>query len=65
MTDKELFQEVFNRVVNSEGLADLVTIQSTPYGDCVFRDGDLKFNTEGYNLRYNLERLMSVTRSVL
>lgn len=34
-----------------------ISIVHSGYGDLVQVDGEIKFNTEGYNLLYNLSRL--------
>lgn len=50
MTDKELFKEVFDRIA---GKRNILTMSGT----VVYYKGEPKFNTDGYNLGYNLLRL--------
>lgn len=50
MTDKELFKEVFDRIA---GKRNILTMSGT----LVCYKDEPKFNTDGYNLGYNLLRL--------
>lgn len=34
-----------------------ISLVKSPYGELVQIDGEIKFNTEGYSLLYNLKRL--------
>lgn len=57
MTDKELFNEVFNRVVgkntNLKMSGTLVCYKDVP-----------QFNTDGFNLAYNLHRLTNLLEDI-
>ena len=61
MTDKELFEEVFNRFVERYNI-----IVERPYNNnyvvLKLRSGYVigEFNYDGYNLLYNLDRLCKV-----
>ena len=52
MTDKELFKEVFDRIAGRTSI--------TMSGTLVCYKGEPKFNTDGYNLAYNLHRLTNL-----
>lgn len=56
LTDREIFQ------INLEFMANAypdrnIELKHTSYGDIVMIDGEQKFNTQGYSLLYNLQRL--------
>lgn len=53
MTDKELFKEVFDRIAGRN-------TQVTMSGTLVYYKGEPKFNTDGFNLAYNLHRLTNL-----
>lgn len=52
MSDRELFKTVFDRFAESYPRRDLKM-----QGTLVYVDGQCKFNTDGFNLLYNLLRL--------
>lgn len=54
MTDREIFNEVFGRLAK-ETWGNL-----TMKGALVLWAGETEFNTDGYNLGYNLRRLMDL-----
>lgn len=54
MTDRQLFNEVFDRL-NISCWSKL-----SMKGTMVCWDGEIKFNTDGYNLGYNLFRLTNL-----
>lgn len=56
MNDKDIFNEVVAAMQKSYPRRH-VKIDSTPYGDIIEIDSKHKFNTEGYCLLYNLQRL--------
>lgn len=56
MTDKELFIEIFNRIVKNSNIA--------MKGTLVYYKGICEFNTDGYNLAYNLFQLTSLLNRV-
>ena len=56
LTEREIFQ------INLEFMANAypdrnIELKHTSYGDIVMIDGEQKFNTQGYSLLYNLQRL--------
>lgn len=53
MTDKELFIEVFNRVTGRNKSFKML-------GTIVYFNDVPQFNTDGYNLAYNLHRLTNL-----
>ena len=55
MTDFELFKKVFDRIAGRT---------LTMEGPLVCYDGDPKFNTDGYNLAYNLHRLTNLLEEI-
>lgn len=57
MTDKELFNEVFNRVAGHHNIL-------TMSGTLVCYKGEPKFNIDGYNLAYNLHRLTNLLEDI-
>ena len=57
MTDKELFKEVFNRIAGRN-------TQVTMSGTLVCYKGEPKFNTDGFNLAYNLHRLTNLLEEI-
>jgi len=56
MSDKELFNEVFNCVAGKTSV--------TMSGTLVCVNGEPKFNTDGYTLAYNLHRLTNLLEEV-
>ena len=56
MTDQALFEEVFSRITGKNGV--------TMEGPLVCYKGDPKFNTDGYNLAYNLHRLTNLLEEI-
>ena len=57
MTDKELFKEVFNRIAGRNS-------QLSMSGSLVCYKGQPKFNTDGFNLAYNLHRLTNLLEDI-
>lgn len=55
MTDFELFKKVFDRIAGRT---------LTMEGPLVCYKGDPKFNTDGYNLAYNLHRLTNLLEDI-
>ena len=55
MTDFELFKKVFDRIAGHT---------LTMEGPLVCYKGDPKFNTDGYNLAYNLHRLTNLLEDI-
>ena len=56
LTESQIFQ------INLEFMARTypdrnIKLEHAPYGDIVMIDGEQKFNTQGYSLLYNLQRL--------
>ena len=56
LTEREIFQ------INLEFMANAypnrhIELKHTSYGDIVMIDDEQKFNTKGYSLLYNLQRL--------
>lgn len=51
--EKELFKEVFGELQNHHSRLSMV-------GTIVCYDGKEKFNTDGFNLAYNLHRLTNL-----
>ena len=56
LTDREIF------LIDLEFMANAypdrnIELKHTSYGDIVMIDGEQKFNTQGYSLLYNLQRL--------
>lgn len=56
MTDKELFKEVFDRIAGKT--------QIKMSGTLVCYKGEPRFNTDGYNLAYNLHRLTNLLEEI-
>ena len=52
MNDKELFQEVLDRMAETYPHRDIKML-----GTLVYIDGKCRFNTDGYILLYNIKRL--------
>ena len=57
MTDKELFKEVFDRTAGKNK-------NITMSGTLVCYKNQPKFNTDGYNLAYNLHRLTNLMNDI-
>ena len=55
MTDKELFFEVFNNFRSRYPNTNLEMV-----GTMVYLNGEARFNTDGFNLAYNLHRLVGL-----
>lgn len=55
MTDKELFFEVFNNFRSRYPNTNLEMV-----GTMVYLNGEARFNTDGFNLAYNLHRLIGL-----
>lgn len=58
MSEKELFKAIFSHF---ESLYDGLSMK----GSLVYYKGDLKFNTDGFNLLFNLTRLTSILKDEL
>lgn len=56
LTAREIFQINLEFMAGAYPKRD-IKIEHTYYGDIVVIDGEQKFNTEGYCLLYNLQRL--------
>lgn len=52
MNDKELFREVLNRMAETYPHRDIKMVDTL-----VYIDGKCVFDTDGYNLLYNIKRL--------
>ena len=57
MTDRELFNEVFNNLSTRYKRLSMT-------GTIVCYDGRKMFNTDGYNLGYNLYRLTNILNNM-
>lgn len=57
MTDKELFKEVFDRIAGRNTNLKMS-------GTLVYYKGQPKFNTDGFNLAYNLHRLTNLLEDI-
>lgn len=55
MTDRELFNEVFNNFRSRYPNTNLEMV-----GTMVYLNGEARFNTDGFNLAYNLHRLVGL-----
>ena len=55
MTDRELFNEVFNNFRSHYPNTNLEMV-----GTMVYLNGEARFNTDGFNLAYNLHRLVGL-----
>lgn len=58
MNDKELFAQVFASFKQKYNGLDMV-------GTLVYYKGELEFNTDGFNLLYNLTRLCELLKEEL
>ena len=56
MTDKELFKQIFDRIAGRTAI--------TMDGELVYYKGEPMFNTDGYNLAYNLHRLTNLMEDI-
>lgn len=57
LTAREIFEINVNFLRSAYPHRDISIVHSV-YGDLVYVDGQIKFNTEGYCLLYNLQRLV-------
>ena len=60
MNDKELFQEVLNRMAETYPHRDIKMV-----GTLVYIDGKCRVNTDGYRLLYNIKRLVDAIEDEL
>lgn len=56
MTEREVFEAVV-KFMDCNYPHRAIRLRETCYGDIVSIDGEDKFNTEGWTLLYNLQRL--------
>lgn len=56
LTDREIFQITIEFMARTYPNRH-IELKHTSYGDIVMIDGEQKFNTQGYSLLYNLQRL--------